>query len=63
MTKHGKEDTQTKKMSTGGHLGGTHLGQKPDAKTTSTVEGHGAKVRPNEGRKQPRDDYEDDGGA
>jgi hypothetical protein len=60
MTKHHKDDNQTRKMSTGGHLGGTHLGQGKDAKTTSTTEKTGDKARPNEGRDQPRDFIADD---
>lgn len=38
------------KTSGGGHLGGTHFGQKPDAKTASTVSPKGNKARPNDGR-------------
>jgi hypothetical protein len=34
----------------GGHLGGTHFGQSPDAKTTSTVGKKGDKARPNDGQ-------------
>ncbi|MCO6387065.1 hypothetical protein [Aliihoeflea sp. 40Bstr573] len=59
MTKHHNADDQTRKMSTGGHLGGTHLGQGKDAKTTSTVDAKGDKARPNDGREQPRDFIED----
>lgn len=55
MTKNHKNDSQIRKFSTGGHLGGTSLGQGKDAKTTSTVEEGGDKARPNQGREQPRD--------
>ncbi|MDF1600887.1 hypothetical protein PZ895_14055 [Mesorhizobium sp. YIM 152430] len=50
-----KADSKIRNMSTGGHLGGTNLGQGKDAKTTSTVEKGGDKARPNEGREQPLD--------
>jgi hypothetical protein len=55
MPKNDKTVSPVRNMSTGGHLGGTHLGQGKDAKTTSTVEKGGDKARPNEGREQPRD--------
>jgi hypothetical protein len=46
-----KQDAeQVKNTSGGGHLGGTRLGQQPDAKTSSTVKNEGDKARPNDGR-------------
>lgn len=43
------QDGKLSKVSTGGHLGGTHFGQAPgDAKTKYPVEG-GNKARPNDG--------------
>ena len=44
-----KTEDKLNKVSTGGHLGGTHFGQAPgDAKTKHPVEG-GNKARPNDG--------------
>lgn len=40
------------KTSAGGHLGGTNYGQKPDAKTTSSVDRKGSKARPNDSQPQ-----------
>jgi hypothetical protein len=50
MTKH-KADVmkEVEHTSAGGHVGGTHFGQQPDAKTSSTVEKKGDKARPNDG--------------
>lgn len=39
-----------KNTSAGGHVGGTYLGQEPDAKTSSTRKDPGNKARPNDGR-------------
>jgi hypothetical protein len=44
-------EKQVENTDGGGHLGGTYFGQKPDAKTTSTVDKKGDKARPNDGRK------------
>jgi hypothetical protein len=45
-----KDIDAVKNMSGGGHLGGTHIGQQPDAKTASTNETKGRKERPNNGQ-------------
>ncbi|WP_426232161.1 hypothetical protein [Pararhizobium sp. DWP3-4] len=45
------KDPQGKNTSGGGHLGGTHLGQSPDAKTDSSKVKKGDKARPNDGKK------------
>jgi len=49
-----KTDNDTAKAaentSAGGHVGGTHFGQEPDAKTSSTRDNKGDKARPNDGR-------------
>jgi len=50
MTKKQTKDPAGKKTSGGGHVGGTKSGQTADAKTTSTVDKKGDKVRPNDGR-------------
>lgn len=44
------KDPKGEKTSGGGHLGGTHIGQQPDAKTTQTVDRKGAKARPNDSK-------------
>ncbi len=44
------KDPKGENTSGGGHLGGTHLGQSPDAKTTSTTSKKGDKARPNDGK-------------
>jgi hypothetical protein len=45
------KDPAGKNTSGGGHLGGTHLGQSPDAKTDKSVGKEGDKARPNDGKK------------
>ena len=43
-------DAKLDKVSTGGHLGGTHFGQAVgDAKTKENRRGGGRKLRPNDG--------------
>lgn len=55
MTKTDKEAMKSavkkaaENTSGGGHLGGTHFGQSPDAKTTSAINKKGDKARPNDG--------------
>jgi len=50
MSKKNRDDKAAiDKMSGGGHVGGTKFGQKPDAKTSSTVSKKGDKARPNDG--------------
>jgi hypothetical protein len=44
-----KAEQQVERTSAGGHLGGTNIGQQPDAKTASTREDGGRKARPNDG--------------
>ncbi len=44
-----KAEQQVERTSAGGHLGGTSLGQQPDAKTATTREDGGGKARPNDG--------------
>lgn len=44
------KDPKAENSSDGGHLGGTNLGQSPDAKTGSTTEKKGDKARPNDGK-------------
>jgi hypothetical protein len=52
MTKKDKDEKATiEKTSGGGHIGGTHSGQRPDAKTSSGVNRKGDKARPNDGSK------------
>ncbi|MFN7104229.1 MAG: hypothetical protein ACK4N1_16565 [Pseudorhizobium sp.] len=43
-----RAEKQVENTSGGGHLGGTHFGQSPDGKTSSTNENVG-KSRPNTG--------------
>ena len=44
-------DAKLDKVSTGGHLGGTHFGQSAgDAKTKENRRGGGRKSRPNDGK-------------
>ena len=50
MTKKQSTDPAGHNTSAGGHVGGTHFGQEPDAKTTSSVDKKGDKARPNDGR-------------
>lgn len=51
MSKTDRQQEQVKKVSGGGHLGGTHFGQQPsDAKEKSQDQGKGDKARPNDGR-------------
>lgn len=45
-----KSSNAGKNTSAGGHVGGTYLGQKPDAKTASTRDDKGNKARPNDGK-------------
>ena len=47
---HKDKDPKGENTSGGGHLGGTQIGQGPDAKTASTVDKKGDKARPNDGR-------------
>lgn len=48
MSKKQTKDPKAENTDAGGHLGGTHFGQAPDAKTTSNAKGD--KARPNDGR-------------
>jgi hypothetical protein len=45
----GKSGKDVKNTSGGGHVGGTHLGQEPDAKDSSGRDDKGDKARPNDG--------------
>lgn len=42
------QDPKAENTSGGGHLGGTKIGQTPDAKTATTTENKGDKARPND---------------
>jgi hypothetical protein len=45
------KDPKGENTSGGGHLGGTKIGQAPDAKTASAKDGKGDKARPNDGKR------------
>jgi hypothetical protein len=47
---HKDNDLKGENTSGGGHLGGTKIGQAPDAKTATTRDKTGDKARPNDGR-------------